>query len=168
MNPDRNPDRNNDRNTDRNSDRNPDRSQDQTQDRNQDRIPNRNNDRTPDRVPDRNTTSDQDNQRQGEKSLTIRAIDAWTDTSIRVQRGMRLTFNSRGDIQVARNRSADPDGAAGDLGSVFNRFPMPDVAAGALIGKIILDDGSETQPFFVGKIKEYTVSRFRTAIFGYK
>ena len=101
-----------------------------------------------------------DSSRQGEKTITVRGGDAWTDAGVRLQRGMRISFSASGEIQVARNRTADPDGSVSDLGTVFNRYPMPDIATGALIGKIILDDGSETQTFFIGKSKrDYVVSQ---------
>jgi len=119
-----------------------------------------NNDRNSDRNNDRNPPPDSNNNSQVDKSVTVRAGDAWTDAGIRVQRGMRISFSATGQIHVSRNRTASPDGAASDLGSVFNRYPMPDMPTGALIGKIILDDGSETQPFLIGKSKQdYVVSQ---------
>jgi len=133
------------RNSDRNSDPNPDRND--RNDRNE-----RNNDRNP--------PPDSDSSRGAEKTVTVRGGDSWTDAGIRVQRGMRISFSASGEVQVSRNRTADPDGSVSDLGTVFNRYPMPDIATGALIGKIILDDGTETQPFFIGKSKrDYVVSQ---------
>ena len=125
-----------------------------------DRSSDRNPDRNSDRNNDRNPPPDSDNRSQVDKTVEVRGTDAWTDAGIRVQRGMRISFSASGEIRVSRNRTASPDGAASDLGSVFNRYPMPDMPTGALIGKIILDDGSETQPFLIGKGKQdYTVSQ---------
>src|SRR5581483_7990971 len=157
---DRNTDRNNDRNPDRNSDRNQDRTTDRSTDKNTDRTTDRDYQRDSDNNPDRRSSdSNSSSSRGDEKTVTVRGSDAWTDTGIRVQRGMRLSFSASGEIQVSRDRSADPDGAASDVSSVYNRFPVSNAGVGALIGKIILDDGSETQAFFIGKNKEYTVSQ---------
>jgi hypothetical protein len=126
---------------------------------------NRQSDSNPDR-PDRNNDrnnnppTDPDTSRQSDKTVTVNGSDAWTDAGVRVQRGMRISFSASGEIHVSRNKTADPDGSASDLGTIFNRYPMPDIGTGALIGKIILDDGSETQPFFIGKSKkDYVVSQ---------
>jgi hypothetical protein len=79
-----------------------------------------------------------------ERSVTVQARTAWTDTGVDVRPGQEIFFSASGEVRWGPNRR---DGAAGERDSPFNQGrPMPERNAAALIGKI----GVDGDPFFIG------------------
>ena len=73
----------------------------------------------------------------------------WTDTGLTVRRGDRITFNASGKVQLSSNGS-DTAGPAGATSGRRPSGPMPQVFAGALIGRVgpvgLFGIGSQTTP----------------------
>jgi hypothetical protein len=78
--------------------------------------------------------------------LQVSPKQAWTATGISVKKDELVSFNANGEIQL----SADGNDVATPFGSKSGRkaahSPLPNVLAGALIGRI----GSTGQPFAIG------------------
>lgn len=78
--------------------------------------------------------------------ISVSPKQAWTSTGLTVRRGEVLTFNASGEVQL----SGDTNDVATAFGSKAGRkaanAPMPNVLAGALIGRI----GANGQPFAIG------------------
>jgi len=78
--------------------------------------------------------------------LLVSPKQAWTATGISVKKDELLSFNANGEIQL----SADANDVATPFGSKSGRkaprSPLPNVLAGALIGRI----GTTGQPFAIG------------------
>jgi hypothetical protein len=78
--------------------------------------------------------------------LLVSPKQAWTATGISVKKDELLSFNANGEIQL----SADANDVATPFGSKSGRkaprSPLPNVLAGALIGRI----GNTGQPFAIG------------------
>jgi hypothetical protein len=83
-----------------------------------------------------------------ERSVTVMARTAWTDTGIDVRAGQDIFFAASGEIRWGPGRR---DGPAGERNSPFNQSrPMPDRNAAALVGKI----GENGDPFFIGNLSQ--------------
>jgi hypothetical protein len=79
-----------------------------------------------------------------ERSVTVQARTAWTDSGVDVRPGQEIFFAASGEVRWGPGRRDD---AAGEHNSPFNQGrPMPDRNAAALIGKI----GENGDPFFIG------------------
>ena len=79
-----------------------------------------------------------------ERTVTVDADTAWTDSGVTVRAGQDLAFAATGQVRWGPGRR---HGAAGERNSPFNGSrPMPDRNAAALIGKI----GEDGDPFFIG------------------
>jgi hypothetical protein len=78
--------------------------------------------------------------------LSVSPKQAWTATGISVKKDELLSFNANGEIQLSAdvNDVATPFGAKS--GRKAPRSPLPNVLAGALIGRI----GNTGQPFAIG------------------
>jgi hypothetical protein len=78
--------------------------------------------------------------------ISVSPKQAWTSTGITVRRGEIVTFNASGEVQL----STDSNDVATAFGSKSGRkatnAPLPNVLAGALIGRI----GTNGQPFAIG------------------
>jgi len=78
--------------------------------------------------------------------ISVSPKQAWTSTGITVKKGEVLTINASGEVQL----SADANDVATPFGSKSGRkatnAPLPNVLAGALIGRI----GANGQPFAIG------------------
>jgi hypothetical protein len=78
--------------------------------------------------------------------ITVPAKQAWTATGMTVRKGEVLSINATGEVQL----STDSNDVATPFGSKSGRkatnAPLPNVAAGALIGRI----GANGQPFGIG------------------
>lgn len=78
--------------------------------------------------------------------ISVSPRQAWTATGLTVRKGEVLTFNASGEIQL----SADTNDVATAFGAKSGRkaanAPLPNVLAGALIGRI----GRNGQPFAIG------------------
>ena len=78
--------------------------------------------------------------------ISVSPKQAWTSTGLTVRKGEVLTFNASGEVQLStdQNDVATPFGAKS--GRKAASAPMPNVLAGALIGRI----GPNGQPFAIG------------------
>jgi hypothetical protein len=78
--------------------------------------------------------------------ISVSPKQAWTATGLTVRRGEVLNFNATGEIQL----SSDPNDIATAFGAKSGRkatnSALPNVLAGALIGRI----GANGQPFAIG------------------
>jgi len=80
------------------------------------------------------------------RTIIVPSTTQWTATSIRVNQGDRLQFNSSGEIQLRPANFNDKANVAGSLtGRTAPNSPIPTALAGALIGRI--DSG---RPFGIG------------------
>ena len=84
-----------------------------------------------------------------EKTINVYANQPWIDTGIDVGPNMTFTITAEGTIEIGNRASSDPDGNRNANSSVSN-YPMNDVAAGALIGKIRYRDGRDSNFVFIG------------------
>lgn len=79
-----------------------------------------------------------------ERTVTVDARTAWTDTGIEVRRGQEVRFRASGKVRWGPDRS---DGPSGEGGNHYNpNRPIPNRPAAALIAKV----GSGDDVFFVG------------------
>lgn len=78
--------------------------------------------------------------------IRVSPKQAWTATGISVKKDEVLSFNANGEIQLSgdSNDAATPFGSKS--GRKATRSPLPNVLAGALIGRI----GTTGQPFAIG------------------
>jgi PA-IL-like protein len=78
--------------------------------------------------------------------ISVSPKQAWTSTGITVRKGEVLTINASGEVQL----STDANDVATPFGSKSGRkatnAPLPNVLAGALIGRI----GTNGEPFAIG------------------
>jgi len=75
--------------------------------------------------------------------VRVEATRPWTDTGITVQRGERIAFSVKGEIQIAPTTRVGPDG---DLNSPGRRaYPVPSLHSGALVGRV-----GQGAPFPIG------------------
>jgi hypothetical protein len=78
--------------------------------------------------------------------ISVSPKQPWTATGMTVRKGETLNFNATGEIQL----STDPNDIASAYGAKSGRkasnSPLPNVLAGALIGRI----GTNGQPFPIG------------------
>src|SRR4030095_9593983 len=78
--------------------------------------------------------------------IVVSPRQAWTGTGISVKKDQTLSFNANGEVQL----SSDANDVATPFGSKAGRkasnAPLPNVLAGALIGRI----GVNGQPFAIG------------------
>lgn len=77
-------------------------------------------------------------------AIRVPATAAWVSTGLNVRKGDWVTFNTTGEVQLSDNTS-DRAGSAGST-RVARLAPLPNVNAGALIGRI----GMNGQPFGIG------------------
>jgi hypothetical protein len=77
-------------------------------------------------------------------AVRVPATVAWVSTGLNVRKGDWVTFNTTGEVQLSDNSSdrARPAGSS----RVARLAPLPNVNAGALIGRI----GMSGQPFGIG------------------
>jgi len=77
------------------------------------------------------------------RGMLIPADQPWTDTGIHVRAGDVFRIDANGSINWGPNRTDD---ANGEVNSPYNaNRPLPNRAAGALIGRI-----GNAEPFFIG------------------
>jgi hypothetical protein len=84
-----------------------------------------------------------------EKTITVYANQSWIDTGIEVEPSMTFTITAEGTIEIGNRVSSGPDGNR-DANNSTSNYPMNDVAAGALIGKIRYRDGRDSNLVFIG------------------
>ena len=76
-------------------------------------------------------------------AFRVPANGGWVNTGIRVRRGENVSFDTSGEVQLSESRS-DRAQAAGTPRTA-SRAPLPNVNAGALIGRV-----GNSQPFGIG------------------
>ena len=80
-----------------------------------------------------------------ERTVSVQARQAWTDTGIDVRRGQQIYLNASGEIRWGTG--SRKDGPEGENDSPYNQGrPIPNRPAGALIGRV----GDSDAPFFAG------------------
>ena len=80
-----------------------------------------------------------------ERTVSVQARQAWTDTGIDVRRGQQIYLNASGEIRWGTG--GRKDGPEGEKNSPYNQGrPIPNRPAGALIGRV----GEYDAPFFAG------------------
>jgi hypothetical protein len=84
-----------------------------------------------------------------EKIITIDANQPWIDTGVNVEPNMTLTITAEGTIEIGNRLRSNPDGNRSAIIST-SRYPMNDVGAGALIGKIRYRDGRDSNFVLIG------------------
>jgi hypothetical protein len=84
-----------------------------------------------------------------ERTIVVYANQSWTDTGIEVEPNMTFTITAEGTIEIGNRASSGPDGNR-DANVSTSNYPMNDVAAGALIGKIRYRDGRDSNFVFIG------------------
>ncbi len=84
-----------------------------------------------------------------EKTVTVPANQAWTDTGIDVQPNMTFEIVAEGTIDIGNRGRSGPDGNR-DANVRTSSYPMNDQGVGALIGKIRYRDGRDSNYVFIG------------------
>ena len=80
-----------------------------------------------------------------ERTVSVQARQAWTDTGIDLRRGQQIYLNASGEIRWGTG--GRKDGPEGENNSPYNQGrPIPNRPAGALIGRV----GDSDAPFFAG------------------
>lgn len=77
-------------------------------------------------------------------SIRVPGTAGWVSTGMRVRRGEVVSFNTTGEVQLSSNRS-DRARSPGSPSRTAARSPLPNLPAGALIGRI-----GNGQPFAIG------------------
>ena len=77
-------------------------------------------------------------------TVTIPANQAWVDSGVSVSRGMRVQFNSTGDVMISPSASSGVGGSPA-VTSATARYPLQGALAGALIGRV-----GNSAPFLIG------------------
>jgi hypothetical protein len=113
-------------------------------------------------APDRGGAVDtRDGQGDSNRTLIVPGTRQWTPTSIRVNQGDTVWFQSTGEIRFTPN-SNDRAGTAGSLDHKYvTGAPLPRELAGALIGRI--DNG---QPFGIGNLSSVRMPASGTLYLG--
>jgi hypothetical protein len=86
-------------------------------------------------------------QQQREKTVTVSANQPWTDTGIDVTPNMTFEFIAEGQIEIGNGNASTADG---NRNAATTSLPLENAAAGALIGKIRLRDGGDSNFVFIG------------------
>lgn len=84
-----------------------------------------------------------------EKTITVYANQSWTDTGIDVEPNMTFNITAEGAVEIGGGVRSDPNGDLNANNST-SIYPLNDVGAGALIGKIRYRDGRDSNFVFVG------------------
>ena len=86
-----------------------------------------------------------------ERTITVSGTQAWTDTGIDVQPNMTFEIIAEGTIAIGANfSSVGPDGEMRAQVS-SSRYPIQDRGVGALIAKIRLRNGADSNILYVGR-----------------
>jgi hypothetical protein len=84
---------------------------------------------------------------QREKIVTVSANQPWTDTGIDVTPNITFEFIAEGQIEIGNRNTSTADG---NQNAATTSLPLENAAAGALIGKIRLRDGRDSNYVFIG------------------
>jgi hypothetical protein len=77
-------------------------------------------------------------------SIRVAGTSGWVSTGMRVRRGEVVSFNTTGEVQLSTN-SSDRARSAGSPSRTAAGSPLPNAAAGALIGRV-----GNGRPFGIG------------------
>jgi hypothetical protein len=78
--------------------------------------------------------------------ISVSAKQAWTPTGMTVRKGETLNFNATGEVQLSGDANDIASAYGAKSGRKAANSPLPNVLAGALIGRI----GTNGQPFPIG------------------
>jgi hypothetical protein len=78
--------------------------------------------------------------------ISVSPKQPWTATGITVRRGEIVTFNASGEVQLSTDNNDVATAFGAKSGRKATNAPLPNVLAGALIGRI----GTNGQPFAIG------------------
>jgi hypothetical protein len=78
--------------------------------------------------------------------ISVSARQPWTATGTMVSKGETLNFNATGEIQLSTDTNDIASAYGAKSGRKASNSPLPQVLAGALIGRI----GTNGQPFAIG------------------
>jgi hypothetical protein len=78
--------------------------------------------------------------------ISVSPKQPWTATGITVRRGEIVTFNASGEVQLSPDNNDVATAFGSKSGRKATNAPLPNVLAGALIGRI----GTNGQPFAIG------------------
>jgi len=92
----------------------------------------------------------------------IPSSNQWSDTSIDLRTGEKISITATGQITYPANQNAKnpapqtfgPDGLARGWKDLIHEYAVPNGGHGALIGRLGSDEAA--QPFLIGASKEYT------------
>lgn len=84
-----------------------------------------------------------------QKTVTVSATQAWTDTGIDVEPNMTFEITADGEIEISSRTFSRPDGNR-DAKVRTSTYPMPNEGVGALIGKIRYRDGRDSNAVYIG------------------
>lgn len=80
------------------------------------------------------------------KGVKVAANQGWVATGVHVSQGQQVTFEAQGETQLSNDANDRATAAGSTTGRRAAGAPMPDVLAGALIGRI----GPNGTPFGIG------------------
>jgi hypothetical protein len=84
-----------------------------------------------------------------EKTITLYANQAWTDTGIDLEPNMMVEITVQGQIEYGVGRSTGPNGNRNaNLSS--STYPIKDAGVGAVIARIRYRDGRDSEPLYIG------------------
>ena len=83
-----------------------------------------------------------------QREFDVAGNPPWLDTGIDVRQGDLLRFSASGTIRMSKYRESGPDGIKREWLDLLRIFPLNDVNAGALLGRI--GDSAESRPFLIG------------------
>ncbi len=89
--------------------------------------------------------------------LDVSGSQQWTDTSIPLQPGDRVSFTSSGSINYLLRENSGPNGLTRTWRDLLRALPVNSSGGGTLIGRI--GDTDAAVPFAIGAQKEVTVTR---------
>jgi hypothetical protein len=88
--------------------------------------------------------------------LNVLGSQQWTDTSIQLQAGDRVSFTSSGNISYLLRENSGPNGLARTWRDLLRALPVNSAGGGTLIGRV--GESGTAVPFAIGAEKEVTVS----------
>lgn len=84
-----------------------------------------------------------------QKTVTVSATQAWTDTGIDVEPNMTFEITADGEIEISSRTFSRPDGNR-NANVRTSTYPMQNEGVGALIGKIRYRDGRDSNAVYIG------------------
>lgn len=94
---------------------------------------------------------------RGEKTITVYANQAWTDTGIDFKPNMTVEILSEGQIGYSNTGNTGPNGGR-NLG--ISSYPVRNAGVGAVIAKVRYRDGGESSPVFIGTSNQVNTDEY--------